>query len=122
MSLRLQARIQTRATPDAVGGGADRLGRVPVGLLDRFVVTGWAPPTWRPGGVEVLHLGPYVAGEAVFQVAPAQDATQITAIEVFSLPGGRITDAAGRLAVPLLRRGLTASLARLASVSEATAR
>ena len=43
------------------------LGRIPAGLLDRFVVTGWTPP--GPDGraeLEVLHLGPYFTGEGVF--------------------------------------------------------
>ena len=34
------------------------LGRVPIGLLDRFVVTDWTPPGDDPGRLEVLHLGP----------------------------------------------------------------
>ena len=46
-----------------------RLGPVPVGLLDRFVVTGWTPPTAEQAGeFEVLHLGPYFTGPGVFRV------------------------------------------------------
>ncbi len=42
------------------------LGGLPVGLLDRFVVTGWTPPDDGSAELEVLHLGPYFTGEGVF--------------------------------------------------------
>ena len=41
---------------------------LPVGLLDRFVVTGWSPPAGGEAELEVLHLGPYFTGEGVFHL------------------------------------------------------
>lgn len=95
------------------------LGRLPVGLLDRFVVTGWTPPTDGPGELEVLHLGPYFTGVGVFRVEPVSAGTRISAVEVFDLPLGRLTEPMLRVALPGMRRGFTASLAKLASLSEA---
>lgn len=96
------------------------LGRLPVGLLDRFVVTGWTEPgTTEPGELEVLHLGPYFTGEGAFRVAPTSGSgTLISATERFELPGGRPMEAAVRLALPGMRRGFAASLRRLAALSE----
>ena len=99
------------------------LGRIPVGLLDRFVVTGWTPPAPdRYGELEVLHLGPYFTGEGAFRVAPVGDRTRITATEVFSLPGGRLVEALARLALPVLRIGFLASLRSLQRICEKSAR
>jgi len=99
------------------------LGRVPLGLLDRFVVTGWAPPTAAtPGELEVLHLGPYFTGEGAFRVAAEGGGTRITATEVFSLPGGRVVEAPLRLALPLMRIGFRSSLWALRRVCEAADR
>ncbi|MFP5282552.1 MAG: SRPBCC family protein [Actinomycetes bacterium] len=95
------------------------LGRRPVGLLDRFVVTGWTPPGAQAGELEVLHLGPYFTGEGVFRVTPTSIGTTITATELFALPGGPLTETPARLALPALRRGFAASLRKLASLSEA---
>ena len=36
--------------------------RIPVGLLDRFIVTSWSPPADRTAELEILHLGPYFTG------------------------------------------------------------
>jgi len=98
------------------------LGRVPLGLLDRFVVTGWqAPEPGRPGELEVLHLGPYFTGEGAFRVEAVGDRTRITATEVFSLPGGRPVEALARLALPVMRAGFQSSLRSLQRVCEASA-
>jgi hypothetical protein len=87
------------------------LGRIPLGLLDRFVVTGWRPPTADGfGELEVLHLGPYFTGEGAFRVEAVGDQTRITATEVFSLPGGRPVEAVVRLVLPVMSRGFQASL------------
>lgn len=96
------------------------LGRLPVGLLDRFVVTGWTPPTDGPGELEVLHLGPYFTGPGMFRVEARPDGSTIRCTEVFTLPGGRLPEALARLALPFMRAGIRLSLRRLARLSEAT--
>lgn len=105
-----------------------RLGRLPVGLLDRFVVTGWTPPgaageagAGAAGELEVLHLGPYFTGEGVFRVEPQGTGTRIVATEVFSVPASALTERLGTLLLPLMRVGFRASLRRLAAVAEAAA-
>lgn len=98
-------------------------GRVPIGLLDNFVVTGWTPPAdGAPGELEVLHLGPYFTGEGAFRIETRGDQTRVTATEVFSLPGGRMVESVVRLALPLMARGFQASLAQLKKVSENSSR
>jgi hypothetical protein len=98
------------------------LGRIPVGLLDRFVVTGWTPPGADSfGELEVLHLGPYFTGEGAFRVEPAGGGTRITATEVFSLPGGRAVEALVRLALPVMRIGFRSSLSSLEKVTRQAA-
>ncbi|MGI3785860.1 MAG: hypothetical protein ACRYG2_34370, partial [Janthinobacterium lividum] len=73
------------------------LGPVPVGLLDRFVVTGWTPPGARPGDatgeLAVLHLGPYFTGEGSFKVLPDPVGARLVCTEVFSVPGGAPVEA-----------------------------
>ncbi len=111
------------------------LGRLPVGLLDRFVVVGWTPPA-TVGGVqraelEVLHLGPYFTGPGVFSLsgrgtdpaggdAPgrAGPRTRVSCVELFDLPGGRLLEAPVGLLTPLMRAGFGISLRRLAAVCE----
>ena len=100
------------------------LGRVPLGLLDRFVVTGWTPP--RPdradaAELEILHLGPYFTGPGVFRLEPGGSpndaaATKIICTEVFDLPGGRLSESVARLALPVMRFGFRKSLAKLAAL------
>jgi hypothetical protein len=95
------------------------VGSVPVGLLDRFVVTGWSPPSDSAGPVEleVLHLGPYFTGPGVFRLTSAGDGgTTIRCIELFELPGGQFTESVARLALPIMRLGFRQSLAKLADV------
>jgi hypothetical protein len=99
------------------------LGRVPVGLLDRFVVTGWTPPTGADDGVsraelEVLHLGPYFTGVGVFALRGHEGGTEVSCVELPDLPGGRLLDIPGRLLLPVLRSGFRLSLRRFAAVCE----
>lgn len=99
-----------------------RLGRAPIGLLDRFMVTGWTPPGTEPGELEVLHLGPYFTGVGVFRVTPLDGRCSLTAIEVFDLPGGAPAEFLARLALPLMRTAFTRSLRGLARLSRSTGR
>jgi hypothetical protein len=95
------------------------LGRVPLGLLDRFIVTGWSPPVADAAEVEILHLGPYFTGEGLFRLAGDQGKTIVSCIEVFSMPGGRPVEWLVRLALPALRAGLASSLRALGAIAEA---
>ena len=95
-----------------------RLGPVPVGLLDRFVVTGWTPPGDGAAELEVLHLGPYFTGEGVFRLEDHDGGTRIVCTELFSVPGGGLVEGMASLALPVMRAGLTFSLRRLAAVCE----
>jgi hypothetical protein len=98
------------------------LGRLPVGLLDRFVVTGWSPPTADHGGnraeLEVLHLGPYFTGVGVFALQGTDVRTRVSCVELFDLAGGGLLDRPGRLLLPVLRTGFRLSLRRFAAVCE----
>jgi len=96
-----------------------RLGRVPVGLLDRFIVTGWSPPIADTAELEVLHLGPYFTGEGVFRLAGHEGKTTVSCAEVFSMLGGRLVEWPARLALPALRAGLASSLRALSALAEA---
>jgi hypothetical protein len=106
-----------------IGVRADALsgfwaGRVPIGLLDRFVVTDWNPPGDDPGQLEVLHLGPYFTGPGAFSVTAAPGGARVDCVELFDLPGGTLTEPPARLLLPLMSRGFTYSLRRLASICE----
>ena len=102
---------------DALSGFS--VGRLPVGLLDRFVVTGWTPPEpGSAGELEVLHLGPYFTGEGVFRLEEFGSGTRIICTELFTPVGGPLVVALARLALPLMRTGLRGSLRRLAAVCE----
>jgi Polyketide cyclase / dehydrase and lipid transport len=94
------------------------LGRIPLGLLDRFVVTGWSPPVADAAVLEVLHLGPYFTGEGAFRLLGRDGNTIVSCTEVFSVPGGRPVEWLARLAVPALRVGLARSLRALSAVVE----
>jgi hypothetical protein len=98
----------------AVALSGIRLGRIPVGLLDNFVVTGWRPAK----ELEVLHLGPYFTGEGAFRLEPHHGGTRVTATEVFSLPGGKPIEAIVRLGLPLMRAAFRRSLRGLATIAE----
>ena len=97
-----------------------RLGPVPVGLLDNFVVTGWTPPgeaaDGGPAELAVLHLGPYFTGEGSFKVHDDPAGCRLVCTEVFTLPGG--AERLLRPALPLMRRGFAASLETLAGIVE----
>jgi hypothetical protein len=95
------------------------LGQIPLGLLDRFIVTGLIPPADGAAELEILHLGPYFTGEGVFRLTDQNSATAVRCIEVFSLPGGRAVEWLARPAVPLLRCGFASSLRALARLAEA---
>ncbi|CAA9371563.1 MAG: hypothetical protein AVDCRST_MAG75-115 [uncultured Propionibacteriaceae bacterium] len=99
-----------------------QLGRLPLGLLDRFVVTGWTPPGDGAGELEVLHLGPYFTGPGVFRVEPTGPrSSSVSCTEVFDLPGGRPVEAAASLMLPIMRAGLRRSLRSLGRLVEAEA-
>jgi Polyketide cyclase / dehydrase and lipid transport len=95
------------------------LGRIPLGLLDRFIVTAWSPPIADTAEVEILHLGPYFTGEGVFRLVRNGGKTIVSCIEVFSVPGGRSVEWLVRLALPALRAGLASSLRALGAIAEA---
>jgi hypothetical protein len=103
----------------AVALSGRRLGRIPFGLLDNFVVTGWlAPSDGVTAELEVLHLGPYFTGEGVFQLKRAEGGTAIRCTEVFRVPGGAAVEVMIRAALPIMRRALEHSLRRLAAVAD----
>jgi hypothetical protein len=95
------------------------LGRVPLGLLDRFIVTGWFPPVGNTAELEVLHLGPYFTGEGAFRLIGRDGRTTVRCVEVFTLPGGRVVEWPARLALPALRAGFARSLHALGEIVEA---
>jgi hypothetical protein len=96
-----------------------RLGQLPVGLLDRFIVTGWSPPAGDSAELEVLHLGPYFTGEGVFRLDGHNGSTTVSCTEIFSIPGGLPVEWLARLAMPVLRAGFVKSLQALAAIAEA---
>jgi len=98
----------------AVALSGFRLGRLPIGLLDNFEVTGWTPRR----ELVVQHLGPYFTGQGVFRLEASNNGTRVTAIEDFSVPGGKPVEALVRLALPLLRIGFRRSLRGLAEIAE----
>jgi Polyketide cyclase / dehydrase and lipid transport len=98
----------------AVALSGFRLGRLPIGLLDNFLVTGWTPAQ----ELEVLHLGPYFTGEGIFRLEASGNGTLVTATEVFCVPGGRPVEALVRIVLPLLKIGFRRSLRGLATIAE----
>lgn len=96
------------------------LGRIPLGLLDRFIVTAWSPAVSDTAELEILHLGPYFTGEGVFRLTGHDGRTTVTCTEVFSVPGGgRLVEWLARLTLPALRAGFASSLRTLATIAEA---
>jgi Polyketide cyclase / dehydrase and lipid transport len=93
-------------------------GRIPLGLLDRFIVTGWSPPVADAAELEILHLGPYFTGEGVFRLLGHDRKTTVSCTEVFSVPGGGPVEWLVRLGVPALRLGLARSLRALGVIVE----
>jgi hypothetical protein len=103
----------------AVALSGYRLGRIPLGLLDNFVVTGWtAPSDAATAELEVLHLGPCFTGEGVFQLKQADGGTDVRCIEVFRVPGGKPVEVIIRAALPFMRRALEHSLRGLAAIAD----
>jgi hypothetical protein len=94
------------------------LGRLPVGLLDTFVVTGWSPPQDGEAELEILHLGPYFTGEGVFHLSERSGTTRVSCTELVTVPGGPLTNTLVRLMLPLMRVGFDKSLTQLAAVTE----
>ena len=97
-----------------------RLAGRPIGLLDRFIVTGWRPPAEGRAELEVLHLGPYFTGEGVFALAEDAGQTRITCTEMINVPGGRLTELGVRALLPVMRRGFRASLGSLSKLAESS--
>ena len=97
-----------------------RLGRIPIGLLDRFVVTGWSPPVTDTAELKVWHLGPYFTGEGAFRLTGRDGTATVSCIETFAVRGGRLVEWPVRLALPALRAGLTSSLRALGEIVAAT--
>jgi len=95
-----------------------RLGGVPVGLLDNFVVTGWSPPAGGHAELEVLHLGPWFTGEGVFHLSAEGSGTRVDCVELVTVPGGPPANAVVRRALPAMKAGFDVSLARFAAVAE----
>jgi len=103
----------------AVALSGCRLGRIPLGLLDNFVVTGWTPPSdGATAELEVLHLGPCITGEGVFQLKQVDGGTAVRCIEVFRVPGGKPVEVMIRAALPIMRRALEHSLRGLAAIAD----
>jgi hypothetical protein len=94
------------------------LRRLPVGLLDNFVVTGWSPPREGEAELEILHLGPYFTGEGVFHLSQRGSTTRVGCTELVTVPGGSLTSFLVALMLPLMRWGFGQSLARLAAITE----
>lgn len=94
------------------------VGRIPLGLLDRFIVTGWSPPADHTAELEILHLGPYFTGEGVFRLTGHDAKTTISCTEVFSLPGGRPVEWLAQFALPVMRAGFAHSLRAFAAIAE----
>lgn len=94
------------------------LGALPIGLLDRFIVTGWSPPDGQRAELEILHLGPYFTGEGVFTLRGDARGTTVDCTELFTVPGWRLGEGLATLSLPILRAGFARSLGALAAVSE----
>lgn len=96
------------------------LGRLPIGLLDRFTVTTWRPPTSDASGLlEVLHTGPYFRGPGSFEVRPGPAGCEVRCVEVFDVVGGALPTRLASLLLPLMQVGFGHSLRRLGRVSRA---
>ena len=93
-----------------------RLGPLPLGLIDNFVVTGWS----APHSVEVTHLGPYFTGVGLFDLAyRGEQKTWFNVVEVFDLPVAPVLETGARLLSPVLTAGLQRSLASFAALFSA---
>ena len=97
-----------------------RVGPLRLGLLDRFVVTGWTAPGGESDDaeVEVLHLGPGFTGVGTIRVVSVAAGSMIAVTESFLPPGGAPAAVFVRPLLPVLRAGLGFSLRRLAAQLE----
>jgi hypothetical protein len=96
------------------------LGRIPVGLLDRFTVTAWRVPTETEAGtLEVLHTGPYFRGPGVFEVRPTRSVgrCEVSCTEIFDVVGGSIPTRVAGLVRPVMRMMFRESLRGLGRVT-----
>ena len=96
------------------------LGRIPVGLLDRFTVTAWRPPTETvTGALEVLHTGPCFRGPGVFEVRPTRGMgrCEVSCTEIFDVVCGSIPTRLAGLFLPVMRMMFRASLRGLGRVT-----
>jgi hypothetical protein len=97
-----------------------RFGGLPLGLLDRFTVTTWQPPTDDGAGVlEVLHTGPYFHGPGTFELRPLPRGTDVRCTEIVDVVGGRAPTALAGLLLPILHAGFDHILRKLDRVSRA---
>ncbi|MFL6026229.1 MAG: SRPBCC family protein [Friedmanniella sp.] len=94
------------------------LGRLPIGLLDTFVVTGWSPPRQGEAELEILHRGPYFTGEGVFRLHQDDGVTRVSCTELITVPGGSPVNRLVGLTLPVMRWGFQLSLRRLRNVCE----
>lgn len=96
------------------------LGPLPVGLLDRFTVTSWQPPSdTAPGLLEVLHTGPFFRGPGAFELHPVAVGTNVRCTEIFDVVGGAVATRLAGLLVPIMRIGFARSIEALGRVSRA---
>ena len=81
-----------------------------IGVLDTMTVTVYEPPNrWI-----TEHTGNAFKGTGIFEVEPTPDGARVTWTEEIDLPLGLLGRLGWKVAEPLVRWGLTASLKRLA--------
>lgn len=96
------------------------LGSVPLGLLDRFTVTAWQPPSPTADGLlEVLHTGPWFRGPGTFQLRAVGTGTEVHCSEIVDVVGGSLPTRVVGLLLPVMRLGFALSLRALGRVSSA---
>lgn len=86
-----------------------RLGPLPIGLPDEFVVTEWDPP----GRLVVQHVGTFFVGDGIFELTGRGDQTLVRLTERVLTPAGRLGDLALTVADPIMVAGIRYSLSRL---------
>lgn len=95
-----------------------RLGPLPVGLPDHFVVTEWDPPH----RLVVSHDGRAFVGDGIFDLIGRGGQTMVRLTERVRTPAGRLGDLALTIAEPIMVAGMLHSLSRLGAVVHATTR
>ncbi len=98
----------------------------PVGFWDPITVATWAESPDGSGRCEILHTGSVVRGEAQLRVvATGPDSCTASLWERLAVPGGPVGELvwrlAGRFLSPLLDRGATWVLSRMARRAERSA-